>query len=233
MSIRRSGLAGGLRVPRTICATGSFDQVQMLDNPAGLWPLQGDANDISGNARHGAQNGGSWTSTKINDNGAGSYLASTSYIEIAGGAWKNNASYTFEILVYPTSFPSYACPAGWNNPPGYGLLWSLHTTSYAYDNSGGTLNPAAVSIVTSTPYLLAVRWDKVGGTVSYWKNGVKVSNTNNNNVDADHRQTLNLYIGSSHPSYYFWAGNLSYAAYYDFALSDARLLAHAQAAGLA
>lgn len=233
MSIRRTGLTGGTKIPRTICSSSSLDQVQLADDPSGLWPLQGNANDISGNGRNGTLTGGAWSGTAIGTNGTDSYTAGSSYITVPGGAWNKNDSYTFEILVQATSFPSYCCPGGWNNPGGYGLLWAVNDTAYIYNNSGGTYNLGSLSLSAGTPYLLAAKWDQANGTISFLKNGTVVQSVGNGNTGADKRVTQDLYMGTSYPPYYYWTGKLSYAAYYGTALSNARLLAHAQAAGLA
>ena len=45
--------------------------------------------------------------------------------------------------------------------------------------------------------------------------------------------TVGLLLGDCRAGSYGWLGRISFAAYYGSALSDARLLAHAQAAGLA
>lgn len=242
MSVRRAGVvgAGGCNPPRVINTPllPALQSAQLTDAPRGLWPLQetsgATAFDASGNGRDGTYSGGTQGAAAIGGNGSASYTAGL--VTIPYASWLDATSWTCEILVYPTTVGSYS-PMG-RNSSGRGILWLWTATggvNYWYNTNGaGYYSPnGSTGLSNTTPYLLAARWDKAGATCSMWRNGVSVASVSNNGDSADTPDTVGLLLGDCRAGQYGWQGKIAFAAYYGSALSDARLLAHAQAAGLA
>lgn len=240
MSIRRAGTARTIGPARTINTAlyPALQAAQLADSPLGLWPLQETsgsvAADESGNGRDGTYTGGTLGAAAIDGVGLSSYT--TGRVTIAYGSWMNTDSWTCEILVSSTNGANYKSPMGRNGVAAHGILWTWQAggaTNSFYGNAGTpTVSPdTATGVGTGTPYLLAAKWDKGAGTCSIWLDGVSIASASNSGASADKPVDSPLYLGDCTPGSYPWAGSIAYAAYYGTALSDARLLAHAQAVG--
>ncbi len=238
MSLRRAGTGRTIGIVSTINdpQLPPLQIAQAADTPLGHWLMQetsgSECTDASGNGHHGVYTGVTLAQSPLS--GQGLYSVTMGRADITYGAWMNVDSYTAEVLVYPTNVAGTSSPMG-RNVSGDGLLWTWNNpgqTTYLYNNSGTPfILPAGTAIAANTPYLLALRWDSGSNKGSAWINGVKsceIATTGTAN-----KPTINMGIGSVGGGTYQWAGRESFAAYYGTALSDARLLAHAQAAGLA
>lgn len=160
--------------------------------------------------------------------GMGHYSVSTAgtpYATVASGAWMDTASFTLEVLCYPTNV---------SGTPGIAGRFNTNYWTWGAGQLGCYLNAVnhtgGGALSNNTPYLLGLRID-AGVSVSFFKNGEKVVNDGSGGATNTWTgQTLYLLQSSGGYSY---VGRQSFAAYYGTALSDARMLAHAQAAGLA
>lgn len=242
MSLKRAGSGRTIGPARTINdpLLPALHAAQLADSPLGLWSCQdpsgSTATDVSGNGRHGTYVSATLAQSAINSNG--SYAVTAGRIDIAYASWMNVDSWTLEVLVYPTDVSGNKSPAGRNSTVAHGILWLWNSgggNNYFYGTNGSpTVSPnGATGLSVNTPYLLAAKWDKAGGTCSIWRNGTSAASASNSGASADQQTSGGLNIGDSTAGSYPWAGKFAYAAYYGTALSDARLLAHAQAAGLA
>lgn len=210
---------------------------QAADSPLGHWLLQETSGtlcaDISGNGRDATYASAITSGAAINGNGSSAIVAGRAATTHA--AWQNVGDYTVEILCYPTVVTGNNSPIGRNvSASGFFFIWnSTGQTTYVYNSAETSYNmTGAPGLTVNTPYLLALRWNSTTHLASSWKNGVKameVATTSTASIPS-----IPLVIGaSSTTGQYPWQGRLSFAAFYGTALSDARLLAHAQAAGLA
>lgn len=214
---------------------------QLADSPLGLWSCQEAsgtvAADVSGNGRNGTYVGATVAQSAIGSNGT--YAVTAGRIDIDYAAWMNVDSWTCEVLVYPTNVTGNKSPMGRNSTGAHGILWLWNSgggNNYFYGTAGSpTVSPnGTTGLSINTPYLLAAKWDKAGGACSIWLNGALAASASNSGASADQQTSGGLTIGdSTTAASYPWVGKFAYAAYYGTALSDARLLAHAQAAGLA
>lgn len=248
MSIRRAGVAGagGCNPPRTINTPvlPALQVAQLADSPLGLWKLDETsgltAADSSGNGRdgtysHGAS--GSLAAAAINGNGTASYNANfTGKVTISDAAWMDVNDYTVEGLFYANASKSLYGLIGRNTTTNI-WVWVVEATGFQQSeiyNSGGTqYQPAsgATGPSTSTPYHYAFKWDSTAHTVKYFINGTLVT-TKSSTTSTARVGTADIILGDGGYSTK-WPGTLSFCAFYGTALSDARILAHAQAAGVA
>lgn len=212
---------------------------QLDDSPLVCLPLNETAGttaaDASGNGRNGTYTGATLGQAAIAPGAGGS--ATMGKVEIAYASWMQQSALTIEVLCYPTAVSSYQgvatrddessdrnwafrLSAGTSNA----LAWNA--SSSLYQANGGT------AVSTGTAYLLAMRYDPATNKLSTWKNGSKwIETTSSGNARPG---TVKLVVGcGSTGGGYAFAGRMSNAAYYGTALSDTRILAHAQAAGLA
>lgn len=242
MSVRRAGVigAGGCNPPRVINTAiyPALHGAQLADSPLGLWPLQetsgATAFDASGNGHNGTYAGGTQGQAAIGGNGDVSYAG---IVTVPHASWMDVNSYTYEILVYPLTSVA-GSPMG-RYTSGTGVRWLPTTTgatNYLYAADGTDYGPnGSTGIAINTPYLLAIRWDQGAGTCSSANNGVVTASVSNGNRAASN-PAVPINLGDCRDAggpWYQFSGRIAYAAYYGSALSDARLLAHAQAAGLA
>lgn len=211
---------------------------QLADSPLGAWQMQDTSGttavDSSGNGRDGTYSGATLAQSAIGTNGA--YSVSMGSIAIADAAWLDVNSWTFEALVYATSWSSYRGIAT-RDDEGSDRAWAFRvnagqsnllawSTVSLYQANGGT------TLSTSTAYLLAARFDSTANTATTWVNGTLWATVASSGTAKAGANGMKIGVGSLGGSYAF-SGKMSHAAYYGTALSDARLLAHAQAAGLA
>lgn len=193
--------------------------------------------DSSGNGRNGTYTSVTLAQSPINGtgkvNGTASASATAGKGTVTYGSWMNSPSFTYEVLCYPVSFAAFPGVMGRATGGGNCFYWVWGTTgvnSYVY-TTGASITAAAgtLNLSANTPYLLAIRFDG-GSSLSYWANGVKRSETSTaTSASQPGAGDITVLDGGG----YSFQGRQSHAAMYTTALSDARLLAHAQAAGLA
>lgn len=220
---------------------------QLADAPIGAWPMQDTAGttmvDESGNGRDGTYVNVTLGATAIDNQGARSadFDGATSYATVAYAAWMAMTTFTVEVLVQADSVQpvGYSEICGqWQGPfvPGqFRLMLDASSDTYAELSAGGTQHfqtPVTLS-PTTDPYLLAVRYD--GLNWSLFKNGVNVMDEPVTGTPTDAGNPA-LFIGHSGVNTgpytgMWWNGRMSHLAWYDSALSDARLAAHAAASG--
>ena len=250
MSARRTGSTAvnkrGVRHPRQPSAVPppsgvvTLASAQLTDAPLVRWLLD-DASgttavDTSGNGRDGTYANCTLAQTAIASNGANSVSFGTvGTVSIANAAWMGVDDFTMEVLVYPTDLTAIRGLMTRDTGGGPRIYFSataiLNLTTYnnsatAYSTSTGAAKTA------NAAYLIALKWDSTAHTSTTFINGAQYSQVANSGTAA--KPTAQIQLGRRQPdgSGQF-LGKMSHAAYYGTALSDARLLAHAQAAGLA
>jgi len=215
----------------------------MADSPLGLWKLDETtgvvAADSSGNGRdgtysHGAS--GALGAAAINGNGTASYNANfTGNVTIADAAWMDVNDYTVEGLFYATASKSLNGLIGRKTTTNV-WVWVIEATGFqqseAYNAAGTLYQPTSggTGPSTSTPYHYAFKWDSAANNVKYFINGTLTKTVSTSSTARVGSADIMLGNGGYNVE---WPGTLSFCAFYGTALSDARILAHAQAAGLA
>jgi hypothetical protein len=238
---KRTAALGPARV-----SGGTLYVAQLSDAPLALYPMDEPSgttmNDASGNGRNGSYTSVTLGQTPI---GTGSGVArctqfdgSASIATVTYGSWMNSNSFTVEVLVQYTSVTSYRGLAARDNGS-TNRDWQFRTNAGQADfvawNDGGTLYSGAgagTTNGTSTPYLMAMRWDAANSRLKMFRNGSEWASLN---VTSYARATsIGLCIGAAdNGGNYKFAGYMSNFAWYGSALTDARLLNHAIMAGLA
>jgi hypothetical protein len=224
-------------------ARGLADE-QLADTPMGLWLMQEPSGttmtDSSGNGRNGTYTSVTLGQAPLDPSSDYSVKfagATSSYATVPTGAWMNVNQWTIECLVkcnwtasqYQTPMSRWDGNLGtytWIHRNGRSDLfgWSSIGTQY-----GGT--PAGTTMSNNVTYLLTATWNTSTNRMTTYLNGAfnyEVATANNARA-----VTVDMHFGLSSLSSYPYQGYLSHGAIYDGVLSDARILAHAQAAGLA
>ena len=230
-------------------AVHPYFAAQTADSPLAQWKMDETTGtvmaDSSGNGHNGTYAGGLALGSTVGDFTAPHFVNDwTKHAVVANGSWMNgvNSAITMEGLYYADSFTSYATLFGidslgqsprrmalrWDTGAG-GLNACLSTTSNDYTTGG--LGPAGV---TGAWYHAAAVYSQAAGKLRGYINGTKVLEINAAGTLTS--ATTSMYVGRSGytvSSYGAWDGYLCGLGWYETALSDARILAHAQAAGLA
>ncbi len=231
-------------LPASRLAGNTLLRTQLEDAPLAAWPLDeasgSVAYDATGNTRNGTYTAVTLAQPQIAPGGAETaalWNGTTSRCTIPSATWMNSSSYTFEILVNATSFAGNKSFGHRDIGGSAPRLWQFFCTDgiqvgTSWSSTGAAHTPGGSPACTATqPYLVALRW-QAGVSVTTWRNGVQwgsIATTGNAQVGV--RDLILGGLGTYNT--FTFAGRMSNAAYYGTALSDARLLAHAQAAGLA
>ena len=256
MSARRTGTTAvnvrQARHPRQVTAvppvtapTGHpYFAAQTADSPTAQWKMDETTGttmaDSSGNGHDGAYAGGLSLASTVGDFTAPHFVNdSAKHAVIANGAWMNavTSAITLEGLYYADTFPAAACLFGMSGafPQKLAMYWAsqangpacyLGTSSNDYYTGG--LGPAGV---TGAWYHIAASYDQTPEKFRVYINGTQV-------IEMTARGTLNnwgqsVYVGRQPGGTGPWDGYLAGLGWYQTPLSAARILAHAQAAGLA
>lgn len=226
---------------------GTYPDEVLLDSPIGYWKLDEAAgitavDDASPNGRDmtlfgtsalGAaglipDSAGAWSKTSAVGN----------YISADHAAWMEQDSFTVEAIIRPTSVSSYNCIFSFDGTGAF-RAWSWYLLDGALIIFRGTDDAVFSSdpfiINADTTYHVAVTYS--AGTIKFYKNGVQSGPDRAGVLANGSTIPQGLVIGASYagqvtPTLGF-TGTLDEVAYYSGALSSARILAHAQAAGLA
>lgn len=234
MSLRRAGTGRTIGIVSTINdpQLPALQAAQAADSPTGHWLMQETGGttmvDSSGNGYDGTYTSCTVGQAAIASNGTYSVSTSAGIASVPFGAWMNAASFTIEVLCYPTNTAPFLGIAGkfnteywtWSND---GIGAYVSTTAGAVNHTGGG------GLSNNVAYLLGMRVS-AGASVSFWKNGIRVVNDATAGDGYSHGTALKFLSSSGG---YGYIGRQSFAAFYTTAVSDARMLAHAQAAGLA
>lgn len=252
MSARRTGTTAvnkrGVRHPRqvtavpTVTAPPSLRSEQLADAP--LVQLLLDeaagttATDSSGNGRNGTYSGTYTLQTDaIGSNGTASTAFAGGIVTVPDAAWMDVDSWTIEALIYSTSVAYYWAWAmrdnGADDRLWVAMIENGKPGDLAWNNSGaiyynGATAGSAFSL--NTPYLVTTRFDSATHRFEAFTNGASQFFMTTTGTAATGARPLTVAGGS--PGLVF-AGRISHVAYYGAALSNARILAHAQVAGLA
>lgn len=221
------------------------------DSPLGLWPLETNANDVSGNARHGtAQAGVTFGQTMGHMQGALFNRTSTGYIDLGTvTAWQTLTAWSIEAWVR-TNIAPHTSTAGW---------CGIFSESYNWQGAGSTnvqmeigmgfnvanatdfrtgryaSSPAWVSAdsgvtpISGVLYHVLGSWD--GSYLRIYVDGAlrgSIASSGAINGDQQYR------IGHRHDNAigettYAFPGYLSHVALYSSALSLERVKAHREA----
>lgn len=242
--------SGGVSIPRIIntiiVGPAAYFAAQTTDSPIAQWKMDETSGvtmvDSSGNGHNGTYAGGLALASTVGDFTAPHFVNDwTKHARVTNGAWMNNVdtAITLEALYYADTYNGYATIIGgddmgvsnrrammrWDSAAG-GPNWSISTTTNLYTMGGG---PAAV---TGAWQHGVMTYD--GSTIRNYINAEEVDSMSATGNLLN--WTPDVYIGRTAytgVSYGAWNGYLCGIAWYETALSPERILAHAQAAGLA
>lgn len=225
---------------------------QLADDPMAAWSLQETSGptmaDVSGYGRNGTYTDTTYGSSPVFDPAARSvtFTSAKANGTVTYSSWMDSDEWTFEIAGkwngVSGSKLSFLAARDYSDNSSYRVFqFSIGTNSKlsatAWPSSGSyyvttELSTNSSIVTTNTPHLFAARWKS--GELSVWIDGVKVGRVTTSGVAA--RKNQRLVIGNYWPSsstdvnnsaWVPFNGTLSHAAFYNKALSDARLLAHA------
>lgn len=247
MSIKRAGGSRTTGPARLVNDTPlhAYLLAQLTDTPIVQWPMQEtsgtSATDLSGNSRTGTIAG----TPTMNQSFATGTLKGMSFnndinkqISVASASWMNTATaaFTAEIIAQPSSFSTYSHMCGRSD------LSAANQFYLRYHATSGVIDAQFVGVSTSTTlstvatYSTGVTYHVAsvynGATLKIYVNGSEAASTA---LVAGNKQSITspLQVGRVNYGSYPFQGLLAGFAQYDTALSSARILAHAQAAGLA
>ncbi|HQX82979.1 MAG TPA: hypothetical protein PKW63_14535 [Vicinamibacterales bacterium] len=195
------------------------------------------ATDSSGNGRDGTYSG-TYTlqAAAIGSNGAASTAFAGGIVTVPDAAWMDVDSWTIEALIYSTSTVYYRAWAMRDNGTErlwIGMIEGGKPGDLGWNNSGGIFYNAAhagSAFSLNTAYHVTTRWDSASHKFEAFTNGVLQFAATTTGTAQTGARPLTVAGGSTGLAF---AGRISHVAYYGVALSNARILAHAQVAGLA
>ena len=243
------GRAPFLIVPAVSAASGEatvYGQAVLADSPIGYWPLDeltGSTVEDAAGVNDGTVFGADlFVSGRPSSAAAASFDGTDDYIS-ADPVTGFTDGLTLEALIYPTAVTGrmdIVNSASFNGS-GYSLYLNSGVPSFRADLVGATNSFAAASTSLSAYqwYHVVGTWDKAGtGPVRLYVNGSEVSYDSQDASTADLRHRNDRWVigargsMSETPTGYF-AGIIDEPAVYDYRLSAARVLDHAEKAGLA
>lgn len=216
----------------------------LADSPVGYYRLGESSGstmvDSSGNTRDGSYTGTLTKSqTSLLSGDADTCISfGGGYGEVAAAAMPQPSTWTLEAIIKPSNLSSYhgIVTRDGNTVRGPNM-YTLGTNIHLYDlRGGGAIVTGSVNISTSSAWHVAITYD--GDKARIYINGVldATSSATSGSLGAVHPLIGMLvgasYAGTATPTFVA-SGLIDEAAYYDSALLEARLLVHAQAAGLA
>jgi hypothetical protein len=161
------------------------------------------------------------------------------YITISQGSWMDVNAWTVEALIKHSAAAWGAEGIATRDQEYTVRPWSMRIAAGGSPNMHGWNASGNLYMITSgtalnanTEYLVALKWDNVANYMRYYINGTKVGEIATTGNAQTGSQGFKFGRGSTLNAYPY-VGNMSHTAYYGTALSDTRLLAHAQAIGLA
>ncbi len=197
------------------------------------------AADSSGNGRNGTYSGAyTLGSAPIGSNGTASTAFAGGRVTVADAAWMDTDSWTVEALIYSTTANYYRNWAARDNG-GAERLWmglleggkpgdlACNTSNTIYYNAA----TAGSAFSLNTAYHVTIRWDSATHKFEAFTNGTLQFAATTTGTAKTGAQPITLATNAVGDSPF--AGRISHFAFYGAALSNARILAHAQAAGLA
>lgn len=227
----------GVLASSRVGATGGLTSVILSDAPVSFWPLDGTPEDVVTSQSMNVEPGVSWAASAE----YGTVMDGTN-----GSLWRsteprlNRTQYSYEIIARRTGpHKKESVPfADWGGVAQGSMLYFSDGGSHRVYHRSAYLNiPVTTFDVTGEWAHLAVTWD--GSTQSTFKNGVQVASVARTE-DPQNGSPWLLISGYARVTgdtkavpASLWPGHLSHAALYNYALPPARILAHAQAAGVA
>ena len=226
----------------------------LADSPAGYWRMNespGSATmaDSSGNGRDMTRTG---TLTQGSNLHAGPYGEvsldfdrtvgpGTEYLEIASATWMNNTSWTVEAIIEPDTVGAdlQAVMSRETGTASTNRSWAVYTASEGvsvYNQTALWVSTGSLGMTANTVYHLCVVFPNASLAMVYLDGvfaGAATATATNTTVTAPLQIASATAAATAGASYWGFDGSISDAAYYDYALSSDRILAHATAAGLA
>jgi len=237
-----------LLFPTDAAAAGYADEV-LADNPLAYWRFEETSGSIV--ADEVGSNDGTVFGANLNVLGASgtgsaaSFDGTDDYITVPDAAALNAplSAITLEAIMEPDHGGEARVLLNKYNAGGtarYYEIVLLATGEMNFTlghNSGAGFAQARTAALTKNTQHLACRWDKNqnGGALQIFINGVETSYAQTASLTADiSPNTEPLRIGTNTSANdAFYRGMIDEPAVYDHALTEARILAHAQAAGVA
>lgn len=206
----------------------------MADSPRALWQMQdasGNPQDSSGNALHMTgvtgtpdyQQAGPMSDFSIN-------CAATEHLDRSSVASTATNNFTMELWIFPTSIASngrIVFSNGGASDNRWGILMDTNGTFAYMSNTNTTATRSSNACPLNTWSHIVVRRKDLGGGSSQWRylfNGALDGAAPSDVAPTSIAGTVQVNAGAS------LAARYAYVAVYETALSDARILAHYQAA---
>lgn len=210
------------------------------DGPAALYLLDEASGttmtDSSGNGRNGTYTSATLAQAAIANVGtySAAFTSANSRGSVTYGSWMNANSVTLTMLVTVTELSGqYTLAARDDGANNRSLFLENYQSQYygvAWNASGTMYYAPPQTISTSTAYHIATVYESNVSTRTYVNGSMVQSLPVSGALKAT---TENLYLGGKSSDGLQLMGRLSHVGYFTSVLSDARILAHAQAAGLA
>ena len=196
-------------------------------NLVGLWHLNGNSTDSSGNGNNGTDTDITYSIANGKFGQGAGFNGSTSFIDIANNpAW---TSWTFAIWLKPSSLGSMAIISkdliGVSNrtfslelaADGTMSLFSWNTTDTMY-----AVSSSASAVAANQQYLLTGTWDTPNNKLSMYINGVLANTpaTTSGNAKTD---STKITLGRQNTPGKYFAGSLDEVALFNRALSASEI----------
>ncbi len=250
--IAASSLVGLFVIASQSAYAGSYSDAVLSDNPIAYWPMNGNADDVSGNNHNGAVDGGTDSVTFDHpglvpaESGSGAVsLAGMDRIIVPGFEKIGATGYSAEYWVSVTEFPTACCDNFVGDGEAGGDFFMMNYLIGPGQGDTGAVRPhysfanTPVSLTTQTPNVLELdttfhvvtTWDATDPNNNNGKiyfNGQLVLEGNvTGNVPAPGDTGDNkIYIGrddrENRPSNFI----IDEVAFYDYPLTDAQVESH-------
>lgn len=249
MSLKRAGSGRTLGPARTINdqplpGPGLYFAAQTTDAPIGQWKMNEPSGttmvDSSGNGHDGSYVGGLSLASSVGGWTAPHFVSNTAlYGSIPNGAWMNavDTAITMEGMYYADGAQNsyctlFGCDNGGSNARKVVLRWDGFAggPNFAWGTTGGdgTMSGGPAGVTGAWQHA-AVTYD--GAHVVAYINGTAVLTYAV--TGTLHSWPVDVLVGRAGWAAGAWIGYLAGLGWYDKALSAGRVLAHAQAAGVA
>jgi len=230
---------GGLNVVNAAAAAQTYTQKVLALSPLGYWPLNGSANDASGNGYNGAATAVTY-GTGIGDGGqAGVFDGSTSFVDIYSAGFAgafNNQELTLAIWCKVSAAGVWADAKARQvfrlraDNSNIAVLARTATANQIQSNylAGGSTKPINdTSLAASTAWFhLAVTVSKSGDAEKFYINGAQVGSTQTGLgtwAGALASNTTAIGSATNASSGLAWSGSLAHAVIFTSALSAAQV----------